>query len=158
MMDAEGVFHSSTVFVFSDVGPLKAVMRLAANAIARKFWFQQLLRKRTPFADMSVISLLGSGTNCSAWEFGNDDGEAVAVVVAETPDACSHLLHSYDVFTKVATSLSALPLKPPHYTPMLLLSEDDKVVCVFAQVGMRWSASSRDLGSVLQSPHQSICA
>jgi hypothetical protein len=141
-LDAQGGVHASDVFLFSDVGALKAVMRLAAASMAPKFWFQSLLQKEDLFKHMSVRSLLGAGAQCRAWEFGDESLQSVAVVVAETAGACRHLMQSYRVFADLAGKISEMPKPPPLYTPLFRWSAYDcqKAVCVFAQAGTRWSS------------------
>jgi hypothetical protein len=127
---------ATAVCTLHDVGPLKAVLKMAAAAISDRFSFVSKLTEVAQYAHMSVRSLLGAGAHCRAWEFGDDNHRSVAVVVAETAEACKHLLHSYGVFEELAAIRAPGGLL---YSPQFKCVVGEKAIVVFAEVGERWT-------------------
>jgi hypothetical protein len=143
--DDNDAFHESNVFTLHDVGPLKTVLKLAADSMAKTLFFVQVLQQTDMFKSMDVRSLLGFGRHCPMWEFGND-GRQVAVVVAETPQETGHLLHGFNVFLELSNKAQAADRTDPLYSPLFVWSEVDKskAFAVFDEVGERWTKKMFD--------------
>ena len=103
---AADVLHETQVYTLGERGLLKAVLKLAHDALVGGdlAFFKQLPEE---YRKLRVASRLGAGSQCEVWELAKpDEDSSCAVVVAKNAVAAQHLHHSVSVLRALRSSLA----------------------------------------------------